>query len=199
MFINSSGPTVAPFWLSVRQHILQRFVFTIYFFSPVKMPEIMKAALVTAAGLLCSTTEMSGQTLSFAIPTGSLATEFDFWRTREYSVNVRRWVVMGALVSCRTASCPFSLHCDKRVSLLYNVRFQVGAWWRKMRQWEIYSNFITFIAKHNYLPYVKRETVMFLLSSVNTYRLKCCSTIRIHYCWYWIFFPLQSKPSLSSE
>lgn len=32
---------------------------------------------------------------------------------------------------------------------------------------EIYLNFITFIAKHNYFPYMKWETVMLLLFSIN--------------------------------
>lgn len=115
---NSSGPTVAPFCLSVRKHILQGFLFKTYFFSSIKLPEIMRAALLITARLLCSTTEMSERTFSFAIPTGSLETEFDFWRTREYSVNVKRWVVMDELWAAGLQASHFLLFV-KAVSLLY--------------------------------------------------------------------------------
>lgn len=63
---------------------------------------------------------------------------------------------------------------------------------------EIYLNFIIFIAKHNYLPYMKWETVMLLLFSVNIYRLKCCYTIRTHYYWG-VFFSSAVKAFSESE
>lgn len=61
---------------------------------------------------------MSERTLSFAIPTGSLETEFDFWRTREYSVNVKRWVVMDELWAAGLQTSHF-LFIVKTAFLLY--------------------------------------------------------------------------------